>query len=380
MYKYRLPDKDPQECYSIAVNCFEDARNIIEKSDDDSNKADIAECYFLSGKAKFLDSTTSYVNAKNDFESAILINPDIPDYHFYCAKTWYKLYEDNSANAISNAVNQIEAAINIYSNSKDIDLTTNENTSIADILSGNDINQDIKLAEYLYNAGIIYYSRGQSGDLQKSIDLLKLAITYDKVNSEYLNELGIKYYESGNEENLSSAIEAFDNAIRIDKANADYVDEGYHLAWKAHVTEGISGHTDEAIEIYKDAIKRRPDYEYSYQRLADIYRSRNDYEIATKIYSEAIINCENDAPLYYECGVMHYQYMEDYNHTVNDVKKAIELDNTYGRDGYYYIGCAYHLMGEYSKAYENYKLALENGNSRKEEIDGYMATCKKYMN
>lgn len=346
-YKYSLPDDTFEECYKIAINNLDDA---IDKDDE------VAEYYYLRGKAKYYNSTLDYSAAKDDLQKAIELDDTVSDYYFYCARAWYGIGTgssdgSDSEEALQNALNYINFAIKKY------------------------MKEDKILAEYYYYAGLIHVSiDGYDKNLREDIKNYQKAVSYDPGNAEYYSSLGISYYKR---EDLANAEGAFHSAILIDKANSDYDNEGYHLAWKAHVIEKDEARVQEAIEVYEASIKLKEDYAYSYRKLAELYEAENDTASVENTYSRAIRECVDNAEFYYARGSMYYD--EDaFTYTIADMEKAIEGDSSNKSNAYYMIGSSYYMLQNYSKAYEYYQLAKDNGYSNI-KIDEYMNTCLKHM-
>lgn len=376
-YKYSLPDDTSEECYKIAINNFDDA---IAQDDE------VAEYYYLRGKAKYNSKILPYSVAKDDLQKAIELDDTVPDYYFYCAKAWYGISTDSTDNeeAIQNALNYIDSAINKYikeeASDSDEKLEEESESGIEPDLDDEfdfelvDVKQDKFLAEYYYYAGLIHVSiDNYDENLKADIKNFKIAASYDPGNAKYFLQLGISYYER---DDLTNAEGAFDSAISIDKINSDYYNEGYHLAWKAHVIEKDETRVQEAIEVYEYSLKLRAGYAYSYRRLVELYKAENDTASVENTYSRAIKDCTDNAEFYYARGIMYYEE-GDFTHTIEDMENAIEGGSDKA-NAYYMIGSSYYMLQNYSKAYEYYQLSKDNGSSII-EIDEYMNTCSKYM-
>lgn len=374
-YKYSLPDDSSEECYKAAISNFNDA--IAQDNE-------VAEYYYLRGKAKYHDGTSKYRDAKDDFQKAIELDDTIPDYYFYSARVWYSISKGNtdSDEAIQNALTHIDFAIEKYTKemSDSVKETANGSESDAKVDTDDEsaddldhVNQDKILAKYYYYAGLINSSMESDENLKNAIENYKNATKYDSENAKYFSKLGIAYYKS---DDLAMAESAFDRAISIDKVNSDFDNEGYHLAWKAHVIE--DERIDDAIEAYEKSLQFREDYAYSYRKLAELYQSKNDDMSVKNVYNRAIRNCTDNAEFYYERGAMYY-HEDDFNHTIDDMKKAMEADSSYTAGAYYYIGSSYYVLQDYSKAYKYYQLAKDNGSHMSDEIDRFMNYCLEYM-
>lgn len=375
-YKYSLPNDTSEECYKIAINNFDDA---ITQDDE------VAEYYYLRGKAKYHDKISYYSSAKDDLQKAIELDDTVSDYYFYCARAWYEIGTGSTDNeeAIQNALNYINSAIKKYmkEEASDSDGKLEEESEsgievdLDDVPELVNVKEDKILAEYYYYAGLIHVSIDDyDKNLKEDIKNYQHAVLYDSGNAEYFSQLGISYYKRGDLENAEGA---FESAILIDKANSDYYNEGYHLAWKAFLIEKDEARVQEAINVYEESIKFREDYAYSYRRLAELYKTENDTASVENTYNRAIKDCEDNAEFYYARGIMYYD-RDDYAYTIADMKKAIESGSINKADVYYMIGSSYYMLQNYSKAYKYYQLAKDNGSSES-GIDEYMNTCLKYM-
>jgi len=374
-YKYSLPGDTAEECYKIAINNFDDA---IAQDDE------VAEYYYLRGKAEYHDRISKYSVARDDLQKAIELDDTVPDYYFYCGKAWYGISTDNDE-AIQNALNYIDIAIEKYTKAERESIEDLEEGSESGVEVDTDIEsvdkldsvKDKAIAEYYYYAGLINTSINSDESLERAIKNYRNAVVYDSKNAEYFSQLGIVYYGRDTSDDLTKAESAFDRAISIDKDNSDYYNEGYHLAWKAHVIERDETRIGKAIEVYEESLRFRADYSYSYKRLAELYKTKNDDVAVKNVYSRAIKNCTDNAEFYYACGCMHYDE-KDFEHTIEDMKKAMEGNSSYTADACYYIGCSYHQLKVYNKAYEYYQLAKDNGSDRS-DIDKDMNNCLEYM-
>lgn len=365
-YKYLLPDDTSEECYKSAIQNFSDAI---------AQDGDTAEYYYLRGKAEYHNIQWDYSVAKNDFQRAIELDDTVSDYYFYCARTCYEIYinDNNNDEAIQNARDYIDSAIKKYTKKEDgseSDSKAETDDESADELDSTD--QDKILAEYYYYAGLINDNRESDESLREAIKNYRNATRYDSENAEYFSRLGVAYYYL---DDLTEAERAFDHAVSIDRVDLDYYNEGFHLAWKAFIIE--DERIDEAIKIYEESIACRPDYPYSYRRLARLYESKDDDASRKKVYNRAIQNCKDSAEFYFARGDMYYHKENDYNQTIKDMTKVVATDNPYTAEAYYYIGCSYYMLQDYREAYEYYQVAEDKGS--KNEIDIYMNDCLAHM-
>lgn len=353
--KYLLPKDTSDECYLMAI------RNLSDAIGEDG---EVAEYYYLRGQAKYYATTSDCADAIDDFQKAIDLDDTVPDYYFYSARAWYDMstfYPIDRNEEIQNALTCIESAIKTYmeeesdfdeesEDESESDAETDADDESADELRH--LNEDKSLAEYYYYAGLIYTSIGDDRSLREAIKRYKNAVRCDSENADYALSLGIAYYTL---DDPTKAVEAFDCAISIDKDKSDYYNEGYHLAWKAHLIENES--IDDAIDIYEESLKFRENYAYTYKRLAELYKEKGDDASVKNVYSRAVKYSVDDTSFYYYAsGVMHYDE-GNYNDTIRAMEKAVEDDDSYKADAYYYMGCSSYYLQNYSEAYKYYKLA-----------------------
>lgn len=345
----------------------------------------------MRGKAEYHDSTCDYSVAKDDLQKAVELDDTVPDYNFYFARTLYEISIGSTDNtdsdeAIQKALVYINSAIKKYTEDEGNSDEEAENETESDAEAGaddesadelNSANQDKTLAEYYYYAGLINNFMDPDESWNEIVRNYRNATIYDSGNAEYFSQLGIAYYRRDTSDDLAKAEAAFERAISIDETDLDYYNEGFHLAWKAHVIEEDETRIDEAIAVYEESLKCRVDYAYSYKKLAELYKVKEDDESVKSIYSRAINNCTDNAEFYYEYGLMHYSE-SDFNQTITDMEWARESDSSYTADACYYIGCSYHRLAVYEEAYKYYQLAKDNGSDRS-DIDEYMETCREYM-
>jgi tetratricopeptide (TPR) repeat protein len=100
----------------------------------------------------------------------------------------------------------------------------------------------------------------------------------------------------------------------------------------------------EAIEIYKLAIQRDPDYAAAHGGLGDVYFDSGKWEQALAEYKEQIRLAPNDAQAYFDLGYL-YNFMGRHGEAFAPLVKATALDPSFG-EAFYEIGYAY-LRGEH---------------------------------
>lgn len=94
-----------------------------------------------------------------------------------------------------------------------------------------------------------------------------------------------------------------------------------------------------------------------YFELADIYLKKEDYQEA-KIYFEKILALKEMPGAYYGLAITNDFEAGDLNHSIENYKKAIELDQDYDR-AHYYLGHAYDKLGESQLAISEFKKVID---------------------
>ncbi len=378
--KYILPDKTSDECFNQAIINLRDAINKDGYS---------AEYYYLKGKAELLDNKTPSYEAYVDLEKAIELDKTNPDYYYYCARALYgkpnesmidtKKADNNKKRALSYINEAIDMRLHAKKEVTEKDHNEPSENSIEEQnYRFTSADSDETLAEYYYYAGEINESFNNKQYIDEAIIDYKKAINCFSAKADYYAKLGISLYNRAGDGDTAEAEYAFSKAIEIDKSASDYSDEAYHLSWKACVIGSDEERFDEAKDCYEHSIACNPDYAYAYNRLAKMYSTHNFNEKAIATYTKGISNCEDNSELYYERGIINYRSGKN-NSAINDLKNAIQINDSFAKDGYYYIGCAYHIEKNYSEAYQYYQLALDKGNEKKDEIKNYMKDCKSKM-
>ena len=90
---------------------------------------------------------------------------------------------------------------------------------------------------------------------------------------------------------------------------------------------GNVGRENEAIEIFSDLLKKRPDYYEASMILADILNSKQEYKEAVQVYMAALKYRPADYDLYYNLG-MTYTMINDFAKAKECYEKAAQINST----------------------------------------------------
>ena len=89
-----------------------------------------------------------------------------------------------------------------------------------------------------------------------------------------------------------------------------------------------SGKKDEAIEMLKVLVKKKPELNESNKMLADLYLEKEKYKEAINIYIQAIKYNSEDAKLYYNLGIA-YSRINEFSlakELLKNNKEILEID------------------------------------------------------
>ena len=120
------------------------------------------------------------------------------------------------------------------------------------------------------------------------------------------------------------------------------------------------GNTEEAIEIYNQAIDLEPDFTDAYTARAYSYGFRGDHDLAIQDYTKVIELDPNNADVYISRG-SGYNDMHKFNLALSDFNKAIELDPTNAR-AYNNRGFTKKGLGDKDGACKDWKKSKKLGN------------------
>ncbi|MFW5975055.1 MAG: tetratricopeptide repeat protein, partial [Bacteroidota bacterium] len=158
--------------------------------------------------------------------------------------------------------------------------------------------------------GYIYEEQNK---MEEAIKHYTISIEKDADFVEPYINLGILYSDRGN----PMAADYFNGALNIDPNNVNAM---YLLGLHYQEQERY----DKAVSAYQNIISVNPDYPHSY----------------------------------YNIGYIALVYQDDYDKAIEYMQKAIDAQPAFYR-AYYNLGYAYELKGNYQKAREAYKKALE---------------------
>lgn len=174
--------------------------------------------------------------------------------------------------------------------------------------------KDVEMANAHYQLGISYLNEGK---IQMAYVEFQKAIELNPDDKEVLNALGVVYLEF---DNLPKAEESFLKAIKVD---SNYSEAHINLG----ATYGKMERWSDAINLFKVAIKnplyKKP--ELAYNGLGDAYYRLGRIDEAIDSYREAIKRAQDFYRPYYGLALC-YNAKGRYGDAASAITRAIEVD------------------------------------------------------
>ncbi len=187
------------------------------------------------------------------------------------------------------------------------------------------------------------------------------------------NNLGVIYKRKGD---YLMALKKFYNVIRSDKGVSvarTYMNIG-QVYYKYY------GDSEKAKKYYMKAKSLAPGFAVVYNRLADIYRQREDYEKALEYNNRALKRDHLNTEAYNSIGIV-YSIKEEYEKALKYYKRAAEI-NPSSLGVLNNTALAYMKLGEYEKAIEilERSLVLTKGHGKGDYTKNLMKLVKEKIN
>lgn len=201
------------------------------------------------------------------------------------------------------------------------------------------------------------------GDTKKAKQAL-ISILDKNQNSYQAHRLLAEIYEK--EGGMRKAIDEYVKVL--DLKPSDYV-----TYFKISVLLKDLGKKDEAIQMLKTLVSKRPEMKEANNMLADLLLQEKKYKQAITMYVQAIKYDSNNAQLYYNLGLA-YSMMNEFSLAKECYKKTVELDSNY-YNAFYRLGQISLLYRDIESA-EKYFLESIYGET---ESKSYYQLAKIYM-
>lgn len=196
----------------------------------------------------------------------------------------------------------------------------------------------MKLLMYLLSVALpaffiwLEYSKKISFAEVVYIVIAKLALISgnDEVAKKYLLQLVEKYPNSykGHKmlaemyekiEKYELALEEYEKIYELDRNN-------HNIYLKIGKLYGKVGRENEAIDIFTNLLKKKPDYYEASMILADILNEKQDYKAAVQVYMNALRYTPADYDLYYNLA-MTYTMINDFAKAKECYEKAAQINS-----------------------------------------------------
>ncbi len=222
-------------------------------------------------------------------------------------------------------------------------------------------NKDINCSEWL-QVSLAKVYRLLNNDKKAKDILINVVSKYDKSYNAH-KMLGEIYEKEGG---MRKAIDEYVKVLDL-KPN-DYV-----TYFKISTLLKDLGKKDEAIQMLKILVKRKPELVEANKMLAELLLEEKKYKQAITIYVQAIKYDPNDAQMYYDLGIA-YSRMNEFSLAKECFKKTVEEDSNY-YNAFYRLGQISLLYRDIESA-EKYFLESIYGET---ESKSYYQLAKIYM-
>lgn len=227
-------------------------------------------------------------------------------------------------------------------------------------------NKDLKEAIAVANKGLQILPEEEHADMYKmignsytdmdeyeqGIKYLKMALTRNGTDDIALHNLGYAYFR---QHRYDKAIYWLFRSVDADYGNQNDLDDvWFYIGTSLAETKKYT----EALPYYNKAIEGTPFYSYYFNK-AEALINLKKYDEALKTITAGIDKNPGQADLYFKRQQV-YRYMGDRLKEETDLKKAYSL-NKKDPDILLDMGVMYERNNEMQKAFEMYRIAIENG-------------------
>jgi tetratricopeptide (TPR) repeat protein len=178
-----------------------------------------------------------------------------------------------------------------------------------------------------YNAKSFFirgYTYKEMGDTGRAIENFMQTVKYEPDNYRALTELGLIYSARKN----PMAVDYFNNAIAADSSEAL---AWYYLAMYYQNNDMLN----EALDIYRDLMKHHPEFQYAY----------------------------------YNTGYIYLELLKVPDEAIPYFNQALQVNPNY-YEAYFNRGLCYEILGDVTRAEEDYNAALRIRPNYQKAIDG----------
>ncbi len=159
---------------------------------------------------------------------------------------------------------------------------------------------------------------------------ISLLIGKEEISKKYLLQLISKYPNSYKGHKMLAELyeenEKYELALEEYEKVYEFNQKDQDIYIKIGKLYGNVGRENEAIEIFSDLLKKRPDYYEASMILADILNSKQEYKEAVQVYMAALKYRPADYDLYYNLG-MTYTMINDFAKAKECYEKAAQINS-----------------------------------------------------
>ena len=160
---------------------------------------------------------------------------------------------------------------------------------------------------------------------------ISILIGKEEISKKYLLQLISKYPNSYKGHKMLAELyeenEKYELALEEYEKVYEFNQKDQDIYIKIGKLYGNVGRENEAIEIFSDLLKKRPDYYEASMILADILNSKQEYKEAVQVYMAALKYRPADYDLYYNLG-MTYTMINDFAKAKECYEKAAQINST----------------------------------------------------
>ncbi len=184
-------------------------------------------------------------------------------------------------------------------------------------------------------------------DHGKSFAFLSRALTLEPEDHRIFFLSGLTHKDR---KDTSKAVRDFHRATQV---NQDYYD-----AWMQLGVIAAAQNDSNAIHFFNNALDISPESTEAYYNLAMFYQNHQRYEEAMEVYNQLISINPNYPNGYYNLGYLHLNVTGDYEKAEQYFRKALEMDPS-RVNAVFNLGSSLEQQGNYAQAKEMYKKTLE---------------------
>ncbi len=206
-----------------------------------------------------------------------------------------------------------------------------------------------KHAPALHGIALIYYDKKDYANTEYYA--LK-TVEADPATAQHHYTLGLAYYMEGYSQpaKWDKAVDAFKNAI---KRNPDYIDAIVTLGQTYYNKKDYKS----AITEFQNALKKQPNNDRAYNEMAISYYALKDYKSAEKNSLLAVKYNPTNAINNYNLGLAYYM-QERWEEAIASFEKAVQYDPNY-ENAWFSLANCYWYTNRFDKSYEYYNRVLQ---------------------